>query len=145
MREAVDLTMEEFPAFCHEKGMKCTVLRMAMFSALRERRPPLGGRNLGAREADAADGDARFGLSDSERILRAWTSGAPRRIVRGAVRHVHGTARALRVRALRERDGLSASDGIRPAGGHPGRAAPLGALRERFSDGRGMRSPVGSG
>ena len=23
MSEAVDLTMEEFPAFCHEKGMKC--------------------------------------------------------------------------------------------------------------------------
>ena len=38
MSEAVDLTMEEFPAFCHEKGMKCTAQRMAMFSALRERR-----------------------------------------------------------------------------------------------------------
>lgn len=38
MSEAVDLTMEEFPAFCHEKGMKCTAQRMALFSALRERR-----------------------------------------------------------------------------------------------------------
>ena len=35
MSEAVDLTMEEFPAFCHEKGMKCTAQRMAMFSAFR--------------------------------------------------------------------------------------------------------------
>ena len=40
MSEAVDLTMEEFPAFCNEKGMTCTALRMAMFSALRERRHP---------------------------------------------------------------------------------------------------------
>ena len=38
MSKAVDLTMEEFSAFCHEKGMKCTAQRMAMFSALRERR-----------------------------------------------------------------------------------------------------------
>ena len=38
MSRAVDLTMEEFPAFCHEKGMKCTAQRMAIFSALRERR-----------------------------------------------------------------------------------------------------------
>ena len=38
MSRAVDLTMEELPAFCHEKGMKCTAQRMAIFSALRERR-----------------------------------------------------------------------------------------------------------
>ena len=38
MREAVDLTMEEFPAFCHEKGMQRTAQRMATLSALRERR-----------------------------------------------------------------------------------------------------------
>ena len=38
MSKAVDLTMEEFPAFCLEKGMKCTAQRMAMFSAFRERR-----------------------------------------------------------------------------------------------------------
>ena len=57
MSRAVDLTMEEFPAFCHEMGMKCTAQRMAMFSALRERRlHPLGGRNLGAREADDSSG-----------------------------------------------------------------------------------------
>lgn len=30
-----DLTMEAFPAFCRERGLKCTAQRMAVFAAIR--------------------------------------------------------------------------------------------------------------